>query len=98
KRLKIFPAPGCSRELRKIEIKHDERSGSSRGGVYHPSTFNSHLPIDVDSDTCIGHRAIGHNRDATVDNSSRGLRVNGRTAQDEHPYANDQERYEGRAE
>jgi hypothetical protein len=83
--------------LRKIEIEHDKLSCSSGGGIYHLSTSNSHTAIQVHSGSCIGDRATGHNRDAAID-AGRRLRLNGRTGQYQHRYANDQERYEGRAE
>ena len=78
-RLKSFPAPGCSLQLRKIEVKHDKRSGSSRGVIYHPSTLNNHVSTDLDGAAWIAHRAIGLNRDATVDSTSRRWSAPGRT-------------------
>src|ERR1044071_1860165 len=97
-RLKIFSAARCSLQLRKIEIQHDKRSLSS-SVIYHLPTSNSDATFDINSAARIAHHAIGHNRDATVDSSSRGsLGLNRRTAQNKHSYDRDQDRYESRAE
>src|SRR5215216_4128203 len=92
KRLQIFPASGCSLQLRKIEVKQDQRSEGSRGVIYHPSTFNSHASTDRDGAAWVVHRATSRNCDATVDSTSTSrLRLDGWIAQDQHRNDTDQE-------